>query len=91
MIKQLESWIYAEDYRTWIGHGLQGVAWAFAFDLGGVNIHWANAVCTYHFGIREYNDYFGVANKDRSTKKKIDGVMDFISPYIGIALYALIT
>ena len=76
--------LFWKDWATWIGHGLQGVGWALAFDLGGVSVWWAVAVCGYHFSIREYNDF---TKSDRSRKKLIDGVMDLATPFIGIGLY----
>ena len=76
------------DWVTWVLHGFGGIGIAAAVYV--LPPFWAAvllSVC--YFGIWEYNNYF-VGNEDRSRKKQIDGIADFVTAQIGVLLFALV-
>ena len=80
--------MYAKDYRTWIGHGLQGVLIAALCDWWGLSFGAAALVLGYHFLIRETEGI--IRNIDGDKRKLIDGIMDLITPFIGLVLYIVL-
>jgi len=84
--KKIER-IFWLDWVTWIGHGLQGVAVMLFCDWMGWGIGPALFALAFHFVIREAGDYI---YSDQSERKLIDGVMDLVSPFIGLAVYILV-
>lgn len=82
------TWLHAKDWRTWVGHGVQGFlitgigGWT-ALGLGaGI---YANVV---HFGLREAPG-IAIAAKNGQTAKLTDGIFDLLAPVAGMALWAV--
>ncbi len=83
---KIPSWLW-KDWVTWIVHGLQGVAVMAFCDWVDFGVGPAILVLGYHFGVREAEDFF---YSDRGKRKLIDGIMDLVSPFVGLGLYLLI-
>lgn len=85
MIRDLMRWTWQKDYRTWIAHGLIGLVGTALFGLVG-RPDWGTAASS--------GFYFGDTLKEilsdgwpAQQKKRIDHVMDTISPWIGALPY----
>ncbi len=83
-----------QDWVTWIGHGLQGLAaCAVAYWLASINAPtwvYAAAALLYFFGPRETPGIFKSA-VDGDKPKLVDGIMDLVAPFIGLAVYLWVT
>ena len=89
MIGKIWTWLHAKDWRTWLGHGLQGLLIpAVAVWLGLAFMAGVFAVLI-HFVLREVPGII-TALKAGNTSKLRDGLFDLWAPAVGIALYALL-
>ena len=92
---KIEAWMYREDYRTWIAHGIHGVWIVALYDLSGIGAVGGIVATVLVFAFREFEGVVRNFIDYRATrlpsKKKllIDGVMDFVGPLVGNGFYLL--
>ena len=94
-IAAIKKWLYARDWRTWIGHGLLGfIIMAIGLMVGfGVNAAvWAVFVA---FVYRELDDLLKWWGADKETRRPFgdklkDGFLDLWSPLAGAVIAAVL-
>ncbi len=86
----MKDFDFHQDWVTWVGHGLQGIAGcAVAYYLASINAPpWAYAAAAmlYFFGAREIPGIIKAAI-DGELMTLVDGIMDMVSPFIGIGIF----
>jgi len=87
-MKKLWAWLHDADYKTWIGHGLQGFLILAVADVTGLGIAAGVFATVVHFGLREAPGLVIAARAGGDTLKLRDGMFDLMAPIAGLALYA---
>ncbi len=82
------AWLHDADWKTWLGHGLQGVAITAVADLSSLGLAAGVYTVLVHFALREAPGLI-IAAKAGKTDKLVDGVFDLLAPVAGIALWVL--
>ena len=85
----LWNWLHATDLRTWLGHGLQGVAITGIADITSLGLAAGIYATILHFGLREAPGVVQAVQQG-NTSKLVDGLFDFFAPVAGIALWVLV-
>ena len=81
------DWLHDADYKTWIGHGLQGFLIVLVADVTGLGVAAGVFAVLVHFVLREIPG-MAIALKAGDTLKLRDGLFDLMAPIAGMALYA---
>ena len=83
------AWLNDRDWKTWIGHGLQGLVIVAVADVTGLGVGAGVFAVGVHFGLRE-GPGLVIAAAAGDTPKLRDGLFDLWTPFVGVALYALL-
>jgi hypothetical protein len=93
-LKTIKAWMYARDWRTWIGHGVLGFVFMAAGLLLGYSISAAAWAVLVAFLYREIGDLIGWFFEDKATRltlhdKLRDGFFDLWAPLAGAAIASI--